>query len=405
MNKGQARAGFIFSTIFLDCLGLGFIIPTLPDIIRRFVSDPVTVGTYFGYFISLYALMQFLASPVLGSLSDRFGRRPVLLVSLFGASLDYLLMAFAPNLFLLFIGRLISGLSGASITVASAYMADVSTDKNRSNNFGLIGAAFGVGFIAGPIMGGFLGTISPQAPFLGAAVLNIINFAFGVFVLPESLIPSKRRKLEFKNLNPFRTLLRTFERKNIMALLLMYVCLFLAGQVHPSVWTLYTQTKFGWTAFDVGLSLSFVGISVAIVQGGLIRIIIPKIGESKALLCGAIMAALGYVAFACAQSGWQMYVILFPSAFAGLATPALQAMLTKKVSDSEQGELQGSLTSLTSVTAIMGPIIYTSLFTQFSSHVGKYYFPGAPYLAAAGMCLLCILIFYFSKKPTRLSHP
>ena len=395
--SSSASVKFIFATILLDSVGLGLIIPILPDLIRRFSSDPVFISQYYGYFISSYALIQFLASPVLGSISDRFGRRPVLLTSLFGAGADYLVMAYAPNLAILFIGRIISGLTGASHTVASAYMADISDDSNRSANFGMIGAAFGIGFIIGPLLGGLLATIGPHACFIAAAAMNLANFLFGLFVLPESLAPEKRRHIELTRLNPFASLSIAFKSSAILPLIWVFVVFVFAGQVHPSTWTLYTQAKFGWDALHVGISFAVVGLAIAFVQGGLTRILIPKMGESRALFYGLVVNALSFAGFAFAPYGWVMYVVLVPSALAGIAGPAIQSMISREVPANEQGELQGTLMSLASLTAAIGPIVYTSLFAHFTSSEAPVQFPGAPYLGAAVIVLVSILILIQSR--------
>ena len=393
---GSARVSFIFVTLLLDALGVGIIIPVLPDIIRRFNPNPDFVSTYFGYFISVYALMQFVASPVLGSLSDRFGRRPVLLVSLVGAGLDYLVMAFSPTLLLLFVGRVLAGLSGASMTVANAYMADVSTDENRSANFGMIGAAFGIGFILGPSLGGILGHIGPQAPFVAAAAMNLLNFAFGYFVLPESLPRDKRRPISWQALNPLRSLAKYLAPGPICLFICANGMMMLAGQSHPSIWTLYTQHKFQWTAVEVGFSLSFVGLVIGLAQGGLTRIIIPKLGEWRSLMFGTAFYVVGFGLFAVATAGWMMYGIMVLFAFSGVAVPALQSMLSKRVDSANQGELQGTLISVASLSAVAGPILYTTLFSHYSCQgmacTNAVYFPGAPYLAAALFSLLAVVV-------------
>lgn len=398
----SARAHFIFATILLDSLGIGLIIPTMPDIIRRFGTDPAFVSQYFGYFISVYALMQFLASPVLGSLSDRFGRRSILLVSLLCAGLDYILMAYAPTLGILFAGRVISGLTGASMTVATAYMADVSDDSTRAANFGLIGAGFGMGFIAGPIVGGLLGAYSPHAPFLAAAVLNLLNFVFGLFVLPESLPVSMRRKFEWKRLNPFKSMMIAVKPSSILLLVWVYIAVFFAGNVHPSVWTLYTQYKFGWTAWQVGLSLTFVGLVIAIAQGWLTRIIIPKLGEHRSIIVGLAVGGIALLLWSVANEGWMMYAIMGFASIGGIGGPALQSELTKHAPSSEQGELQGTLISLGSLTAIVSPLFYTTLFTEYTKSDGPI-FSGAPYLAAGVIQMLCLLLYWAQglKTPSK----
>jgi DHA1 family tetracycline resistance protein-like MFS transporter len=393
----NAHVKFIFSTILLDALGIGLLIPVFPDVIRRFGTDSAFVNQYFGYFISVYALMQFLASPILGSLSDRYGRRPILLVSLLGAGLDYILMAMAPNMAILFIGRVISGLTGASMTVASSYMADISDDSNRSSNFGMIGAAFGLGFILGPMLGGMLGNYGQQAPFLMAAFLNLLNFTFGFFILPESLPANLRRKIEVRRLNPFSSILKLLKPSEYGFLIWIYFFIHLAGQSHPSIWTLYTQFKFGWTSFEVGLSLSFVGFSIALAQGFLPRVLIPRWGEAKSLQVGVWFYIVGFGLFAYAPQSWMMYAIMAVFSLSGIAMPSLQSMISKSVPPQEQGELQGSLISIASVTAILGPLLYTGLFSYFTKSDRSIVFPGSAYLAASFICMFSFFLLKLQR--------
>ncbi|MBO9665973.1 MAG: TCR/Tet family MFS transporter [Bdellovibrio sp.] len=405
MKTSAASVRFIFATIFLDALGIGILIPVFPDVIRRFGHDPSFVNHYYGYFISVYALMQLLASPVLGSLSDRHGRRPVLLVSLLCAGLDYILMAFAPTLGILFAGRIVAGLTGASMTVASSYMADISDDSNRSANFGMIGAAFGLGFIVGPGLGGVLGHMGHQAPFIAAAILNILNFAFGYFILPESLDEAHRRPMSWKRLNPFHSLFKLLFKPGMRLLIWIYFLLYLAGQVHPSIWTLYTQFKFNWSAFEVGLSLSFVGLSVAFTQGYLTRIVIPKWGEQKSLYIGMFFYIAGFAAFAFANQGWMMYVIMAATTLSGITGPASQSIISAGVPPQEQGELQGTLMSMASLTAIIGPLMYTDAFARFTSADAPVQFSGVAYFIAALISVLALILFMFYKgrsKPVAL---
>lgn len=383
---------FIFITIVLDMLGIGIIIPVLPDVIRRFTTEPSAVTDLFGYFVATYAVMQFVASPVLGSLSDRFGRRPILLGSLLGASIDYVFMAFAPTLGLLFVGRVISGLTGASMTVANSYMADISTDENRSANFGMIGAAFGVGFIAGPMVGGALGHWGPTAPFLAAAVLNFLNFLFGVFLLPESLSPQHRRKVEIRKLNPFSTLKKLFGNHAILVFILAYTLSFLAGNVHPSIWTLYTEHKFGWSPFQVGLSLSLVGVVFGFSQAVLTKKLVPKWGEEKSLLIGVVVSTLSFVLYASVTEGWMIYLVVVASCLSGLAMPCLQSMMTKQCPPDRQGELQGGLVSLASLASIAAPLIYTQSFKIATVPGTAVWFSGLPYFVASLISLMSFVL-------------
>ena len=392
---------FIFATIVLEMLGIGLIIPVLPDVIRRFSSDPNTVTELFGYFVAIYAFMQFFASPILGSLSDRFGRRPVLLSSLFGASIDYIFMALAPTLPLLFLGRVISGLTGAGITVANSYIADISDDSNRSANFGTISAAFGIGFIAGPLIGGALGHISPIAPFFAAAGLNFINFLFGYFVLPESLSAEHRRLVDFKKLNPFSSIKKLLENKSILYFILAYALLFLAGNVHPSIWTLYTEHKFAWTSLQVGLSLSFVGVVSVFSQVVLTKKLVPKWGESKALKVGLVFNTLGFLFYGLAPYGWLMYVVMLTSCLSALAMPCLQSLMTKQVAPDRQGELQGGLVSLSSISSICAPLLYTGAFNwAVRPDRNSTFLVGLPYFIAAVIALICwVLVANKLNKP------
>lgn len=398
MNKRAASVPFIFITILLDAIGIGLLIPVLPDVLRRFYTDSTAVSTHYGVFIGIYALMQFLASPVLGSLSDHFGRRAILLISLFGAAIDYVVMAFAPTMLVLYIGRVISGLTGASMTVASSYMADISTDKDRSANFGMIGAAWGFGFIAGPLLGGLLSSQGAEAPFLVAAVLNFLNFLFGLFVLPESLPPSRRRKIRYENMNPFKSLRKVLKPSPYMPLIWVFFLLFLAGQVHPANWTLYTQLKFGWSTWQVGLSLSFVGVVIAVSQGWFTRVLIPRMGEGRALTMGVIVYVISFALFGMASQGWMMYAIMAIFSLSGVAIPALQSMVARHIPADEQGELQGSLVSLGSLSSIVGPLVFTYLFVAFTKPDAAVYFPGAAYIGAAVICLIALVIRLRSRS-------
>ena len=400
MKANRAPLIFLFITATLDMIGVGLIIPSLPDVVRRFVTEEHLVSEYFGYFISVYAFMQFVASPLLGSLSDMYGRRPVLLTSLFMASIDYLFMAFAPNLTFLFIGRMISGLTGASATVCMAYVADISTNDNRSSNYGLIGAAFGLGFIIGPALGGFLSAYGPEAPFLAAAVLNLLNFLFGIFVLPESFPKEKRRVIKLGKLNPLISLKQILKSPIIFSFAVTYFLIQLAGLTHPSVWTLYTEHRFGWSAAQVGVSLTIVGVLMAISQGWFTRIVIPKLGEKKTVMYCAFGNIIAFSLYALAYQGWMIYVVVLFSSLFFVGQPALQSMATKLVAPNEQGQLQGSLVSLTSLASILNPLIVTRLFAHFSDNSGVYV-PGAPYFFAALISLsawIVILAFQFDES-------
>jgi len=390
--RRQASLLFIFATIALDSIGLGIIIPVLPDVIRRFVSEPDRVSRTYGYFVAAYAVLQFLSSPLLGSLSDRFGRRPVLLVSLLGAGIDYVFMAFAPSLPLLFVGRVVSGVSGASFTVASAYIADISNDENRSKNFGVMGAGFGLGFILGPAIGGPLAGFGAAYPFLAAGAFNLLNLLFGVFVLPESLPRERRRKVELGSLNPLRSFRNTFAIPGIFGLLWVHVLLQLAGQTHPSIWTLYTQHRYGWSAAQVGLSLAAVGVMSAISQGALTGVIVKRFGEAKTLVYGCLGETVAFVCFGLATAGWMLYVILVVSSLFWASQPALQSLISREAPPETQGELQGTLMSLGSLCGIVNPLVMTQLFSLTSLPEREPYIPGSPYLLASVMLAFAFIL-------------
>ncbi|MCB0670217.1 MAG: TCR/Tet family MFS transporter, partial [Saprospiraceae bacterium] len=365
-KEGRALT-FIFITILLDVIGLGIIVPVLPTLISELIQGTISeAARYGGWLMFSYAIMQFIFAPILGGLSDKFGRRPVLLISLFGYGIDYILMALSPTILWLFFGRAISGLTGASFTTASAYIADVSSPEKRAQNFGLIGAGFGLGFIIGPVIGGILGQYGPRIPFFAAAGLVLINWLYGYFVLPESLPPENRRPFEWKRANPVSSLVRLVKYPVISGLVGATFLLHLAGFSTQSTWSYYTMEKFSWNEAQVGFSLGVVGLMIAIVQGGLIRVVVPKVGQKRAVFIGLSLYAISFILFAFAPSGYLMLLFIVPSALGGLAGPTIQGIMAGQVPPREQGELQGGLTSMVSVTTIIGPVMMTSLFYYFT---------------------------------------
>ncbi len=383
---------FIFITLLIDVTGLGIIIPVVPKLIEGLIHGDLSMASrYAGWLTFTYAVMQFLCAPFIGALSDRFGRRPVLLASLFGFGLDYLLAGFAPTIGWLFVARTVAGITGASFTTASAYIADVSPPEKRAQNFGLVGAAFGAGFILGPAIGGFLGTLGPRVPFFVAAGLALANGLYGYFILPESLKPENRRAFDWKRANPVGSLLNLRRYPVILSLTASLVLLYIAAQSVQSVWTFFTIERFNWTEKWVGLSLAFVGLTVGLVQGGLTRVIIPKLGQTRAVYVGLTLYTLGFLLFAFASRGWMMFAFMVPYALGGIAGPSLQGIISSQVPPNEQGELQGALTSLVSVTSIIGPVLMTSLFAYFTSKAAPVYFPGAPFLMGAVLALFSVL--------------
>lgn len=401
--KTKASAAFIFVTLVIEAMGFGIVMPVLPDVIRKFVSGESAVATTYGYFIAVYALLQFVCAPVLGRLSDKYGRRPVLLLSLFGAGLDYIFMAFAPNLALLFVGRMIAGISGASFTVATAYLADISDDTNRAKNFGLLGAGFGLGFVIGPAIGGLVASHGLTYPFLIAACFNLINFMFGYFVLPESLPQSLRRNFKISELNPFNSLKILTSMPAISSLVIAYVLIQLAGQTHPSLWAIYTETRFEWTAAHVGISLAVVGLLSAIAQGALTGPAVKFFGERKVAFWGAFGESLGFIGYGLASSGLMLYVVLIISSVFWASHPAIQSLITKEIPPEKQGELQGALMSLMSLTAVINPLLMTRVFAHTSTSTGFIYFPGAAYCLAGVFGLIAFAIIWRWKK-LKISH-
>ncbi|MFZ7114923.1 MAG: TCR/Tet family MFS transporter [Bacteroidota bacterium] len=378
--------------MLIDVIGLGIIIPVLPKLIEEMIGGDLSMAsTYAGWLMFAYATMQFLFSPIIGALSDRYGRRPVLLISLFGFGVDYVLMGFAPTIAWLFVGRLISGITGASFTTATAYIADISTPEKRAQNFGLIGAAFGLGFIIGPVLGGLLGHYGARVPFFTAAGLALLNTAYGYFILPESLDKEHRRKFEWKRANPVGSLKRLSHYPVILSLVVSLVFIYIASHATQSTWTFYTMEKFKWNEQMVGYSLGFVGLMIAIVQGGLIRIVIPKLGQKKSIYIGLTLYVIGFVCFAFATKSWMMFAFVVPFSLGGICGPALQGVMSGQVPANEQGELQGALTSLISVTSIVGPLLMTNLFSYFTASDAPIYFPGAPFLMGAVLTLFSVL--------------
>jgi len=401
-EKRSAAMGFIFVTVLVDVIGWGLIIPVMPRLIAQMKHIPVNEASKEGgWLLMVYALMQFIFAPVLGNLSDKYGRRPVLLFSLFGFGIDYLLVAFAPSFGWFFVARVISGITGASFTTASAYIADISTIETRAKNFGLLGAAFGLGFIAGPAIGGLLTGFGIKAPFFAAALLTLLNWLYGYFVLPESLGKENRRAFDWKRANPMGSLLHLQKYPAISGLVFSLVLIYLAAHAVQSNWSFFTVYRFKWSEKMVGLSLSLVGLLVAVVQGGLIRIINPKLGNEKSVYVGLCLYALGMFLFAFATQSWMMYAFLLPYCMGGIAGPALQAIISGHVPANEQGELQGGLTSLMSLTSIVGPFIMTNLFYFFTKNNAPVHFPGVSFLLGGLLMLGSAVIAYTALKHER----
>ncbi|MGC4103843.1 TCR/Tet family MFS transporter [Ferruginibacter sp.] len=396
-SKSNAAIGFIFITVLIDVIGFGVIIPVMPDLISQLKHVPTnTAATYGSWLMSAYAVTQFIFAPIVGGLSDHFGRRKILLISLLGFAIDYIFLALAPSYEWLFAGRVIAGITGASFTTASAYIADISNAENRAKNFGMIGAAFGLGFIIGPVIGGLLGKFGLRVPFYGAAILCALNWLYGYFVLPESLPAANRRPFYIKRSNPLGSFKQMKKYPAISWLLVSVFLLYMAVQAVQSHWSYFGKYRFHWDEATIGLSLGEVGLLVALVQGLLIRFINPKLGNEKSVYTGLLFYTIGLVLFAFAGQSWMMFVFLIPYCLGGIAGPALQSIMAAKVPANAQGELQGIITSIMCITAIFGPPLMNNLFSFFTHDKAPVHFPGVAFLLGAVFMLSSALVAYFT---------
>ena len=383
--RSRRRAlGFVLITIFIDTMGIGIIIPVMPKLLLELVGGSLgSVAIYSGWLMFLFAALQFLTAPVLGNLSDCFGRRPVLLVSLAVYGLDLLIMGWAPTIGWLFVGRGLSGIFSATYVVASAYITDVTAPENRGRSFGWMGAAFGLGFVIGPAIGGILGDNAHRLPFFVAAGLAAANVVYGYFVLPESLDPANRRAFSLRRAHAVGALRRLFRYPVVGGLLVALLLFNIAHDANPATWTFATMDKFRWTAFDVGLSMTFMGTCVALSQGVALGPALRVLGERRAIIVGFTLAALSFLGFAFASQGWMMYVWMVPYAVGSIAGPATTAILSKQVPANVQGELQGALSALRSITSCFAPLLMTGLFSFFTNPQSPLHFPGVSFLAAS----------------------
>ena len=367
----------------------------IPSLIKELIHGDISEAAKYGGWLTFsYAITQFIFAPIVGNLSDKFGRRPILLISLFVFSLDYMLLAFAPTITWLFVGRILAGITGASITTASAYIADISTSENRAKNFGLIGAAFGLGFIIGPVIGGLLGQYGARVPFYAAAILCMLNFLYGYFILPESLDKENRRNFEWKRANPIGAFLHLKKYPNLIGLIIAIFILYVGSHAVQSNWSFYTMYRFNWDERMVGISLGIIGLLVGLVQGVLIRWINPKIGNVKSIYLGLLLYTIGMFLFAFATESWMIFLFLIPYCLGGIAGPALQAVVSENVKPSEQGEIQGTLASLMSASAIIGPPMMASVFYFFTHDEAPFKFPGAPFVLGGVLMLISTVLAY-----------
>jgi DHA1 family tetracycline resistance protein-like MFS transporter len=390
-----AAIQFIFITILVDVIGWGLIIPVMPKLIAGMQHIPLNEASKYGsWLVGVYALMQFVCGPILGSLSDQYGRRPVLLFSLFGFGIDYLFLALAPTYGWLFLGRIIAGITGASFSTATAYIADISTNENRAKNFGMIGAAFGLGFIIGPAIGGQLGGLGVRAPFYAAAILCLLNWLYGYFILPESLSAAHRRRFDWSRANPLGSLMQLKKYPAIGGLVISLVLVYLAAHAVQSNWNYFTAYRFQWNEKMIGYSLALVGLLVALVQTVLLRKVHPILGHVRSIYIGLLMYSLGMLLFAFASTSWMMFAFLVPYCLGGIAGPALQATISGHVPPNAQGELQGILGGLMSVTSFFGPLIMNNLFDYFTKESAPIHFPGAPFFLGAVLMLVSAIVAY-----------
>ncbi len=394
-TAGRGAFVFVFIAVLIDAVGFGIILPVLPRLIMQLTGVPIDRAAQYGGALSfVYALMQFFCAPILGNLSDQFGRRPVLLFALLALGCDYLIMGFAPVIGWLFIGRMIAGVAGASFTPAYAYVADISAPERRAQNFGLLGAAFGIGFILGPAIGGLLGSLGPRAPFFAAGALALANASFGYFALPESLPRDSRRPFQWMRANPLGTLGQMRKLPAVSALLGALFLWQLAHQVFPSTWAFYGITQFHWSSRDVGYSLAFVGLVMAIAQGLLTRTLIPRLGgERRAAAAGMAAAFVAYIGYAFVTQGWMVYAVSLTAFLFALTYPSMNALASQLTPANAQGELQGAVACLYSLSSIVGPPLMTQVFSYFTARTAPVFFPGAAFLAAAVLTIGCALLF------------
>jgi DHA1 family tetracycline resistance protein-like MFS transporter len=401
-SPGPGRAAFTFILVMvgLDFLAFGIIAPVLPDLVRSFEGgDFGRASNMLGYFGFAWATMQFIFSPILGAWSDRFGRRPVILISCFGLAADYVVMALAPSLRWLFLGRIISGITTSNVATAFAYVTDVTPPDKRAKPFGMISAAFGLGFVIGPALGGYLGNVNLRFPFWTAAVLSLANALYGFFVLPESLPFDRRAKSAWQMANPLGSFSLLTSSKQLAGMSVVVGLSYLAQNSLPSMWTLYTEYRYAWSHLEVGVSLAVVGISAAVVSGALVGPIVKRYGERRSLLAGLFFGTLGFVGFGVAWRGWILLTIIPLIALWGIATPAIQALMSRHVDPTSQGKLQGAINTLRAITGMTGPVLFTSVFTLAISPKLGQHIPGAPYYVAALLLGDSLLLAGYVTRP------
>jgi len=401
-SSGPGSAAFVFILVMVtfDFLAFGIIAPVLPDLIRQFEGgDFARASAITGYLLFAWNAMQFLFSPILGAWSDRFGRRPIILLSCFGLGIDYIVMALAPTLGWLFLGRIISGITASNVSTAYAYITDVTPQEKRARPFGYISAAAGLGFVIGPAVGGYLGNSNIRAPFWVAAVLSLINSLYGVFVLPESLPRERRTKSAWHMANPLGSLSLLRSHAQLAGLSVVVTLYYLAHNSLPSMWALYTMKRYDWTKGDVGLSLAVVGVCASVISGVLVGPFVKRFGERRSVLFGLLCGTLGFAGFALAPRGWVLYSVIPFIALWGIAAPALQSLMSRRVDPSSQGKLQGAINSLRAITGMAGPVLFTQIFAIAISPRATVHLPGAPYYLAAVLLASSLLLAVYVTRP------
>lgn len=409
MPPRKHAIAFIALTVLLDTIGFGLIIPVLPALLTQITGDPLSRAAIDGGWLAfIYASMQFLCAPILGNLSDRFGRRPVILYAVGSLGIDYLIMGFAPTLGWLFLGRAIAGMAGASFTPAYAYVADISPPEKRARNFGVVSAMFGMGFIIGPALGGLLGSLGARAPFFAAATLSFLNLCYGLFVLPESLPLERRRRFDWKRANPLGTFKQMRKHPMLIGLLVALFLWMVANTVFPATWSFFTKLRFGWSEAMIGASLALVGGIMVSSQALVLRLLVPRIGERRAVLLGVTLAAIGYAGYASATRGWMMFAWLLTWFFGAIVFPVTNALMSHRVAPDAQGELQGAVAGLFSLSQIVGPPLMSQMFGHFTAPDASPHVPGAAFILASLLAWICLPIYWAATRegaPAELPAP
>jgi DHA1 family tetracycline resistance protein-like MFS transporter len=403
-NEAAVRRSLtlVFITLLLDVMGIAIISPVLPSLLQELTGDSISNAAIDGGWLLLsYSVMQFIFAPIIGNLSDRFGRRPILLISILTFALDNLICALAVSYSMLFIGRVLAGVSGASFSTCSAYIADISNDQNRARNFGLIGIAFGLGFIFGPLIGGLLGEFGSRIPFYGAAALSFINVIVAWFLLPETLPPEQRRKFEWKRANPFGALKQIWHYDNAVWLCLVFFLYWMAHAIWPTVWSFITTYRYGWSEGQIGLSLALAGVCQMVMMGLVMPRLIRRIGEWRTALFGLCFSVIGFAGYALSSQGWIVLIVMVVTSFEYLADAPLRSIAAAKIPASAQGEFQGALTSIGSITMIIGPLLFPPIFQRFSEPQTPTLLVGAPFMAAGLFLLLALILFLWKIKPAK----